>query len=68
MHIIVFCIFENYKNYTDKAKRQAFKSKKEFSWDKMKEKLNIRITTKHEEEWKNDLKCHRKKMRALKIL
>ena len=32
-------IFENYKNYTDKAKRQAFKSKNEFSWDKMKEKL-----------------------------
>jgi glycosyltransferase involved in cell wall biosynthesis len=32
-------VFENYKNYTDKAKRQAFKSKNEFSWDKMKEKL-----------------------------
>ena len=31
-------VFENYKNYTDKAKRQAFKSKNEFSWDKMKEK------------------------------
>ena len=33
-------VFENYKNYTDKAKRQAFKSKNEFSWDKMKEKIN----------------------------
>jgi hypothetical protein len=33
-------VFENYKNYTDKAKRQAFKSKNEFSWDKMKEKLD----------------------------
>lgn len=32
-------VFENYKNYTDKAKRQAFKSKNEFSWDKMKEKI-----------------------------
>ena len=32
-------IFENYKNYTDKAKRQAFKSKNEFSWDKMKNKI-----------------------------
>ena len=32
-------VFENYKNYTDKAKRQSFKSKTEFSWDKMKEKL-----------------------------
>jgi glycosyltransferase involved in cell wall biosynthesis len=32
-------VFENYKNYTDKAKRQSFKSKTEFNWDKMKEKL-----------------------------
>jgi glycosyltransferase involved in cell wall biosynthesis len=32
-------IFENYKNYNDKAKRQAFKSKNEFSWDKMKNKI-----------------------------
>ena len=37
-------IFENYKNYTDKAKRQAFKSKNEFSWDKMKEKLEDILT------------------------
>ena len=33
-------VFENYKNYTEKAKRQAFKSKNEFNWDKMKEKIN----------------------------
>jgi len=33
-------VFENYKNYTEKAKRQAFKSKKEFSYDKMKEKVD----------------------------
>ena len=33
-------VFENYKNYTDKAKRQSFKSKNEFSWDKMKEKID----------------------------
>jgi len=33
-------VFENYKNYTDKAKRQAFRSKNEFSWDKMKEKVS----------------------------
>jgi hypothetical protein len=30
-------VFENYKNYTDKAKRQAYKSKTEFSFDKMKD-------------------------------
>jgi hypothetical protein len=33
-------VFENYKNYTDGAKRQAYKGKTEFSWDKMKEKIN----------------------------
>ena len=33
-------VFENYKNYTEKAKRQAYKSKNEFSWDKMKEKID----------------------------
>ena len=33
-------VFENYKNYTDGAKRQAFKSKNEFSWAKMMEKVD----------------------------
>ena len=33
-------VFENYKNYTEKAKRQAFKSKNEFSWGKMFEQVN----------------------------
>jgi len=37
-------VFENYKNYTDKAKRQAFKSKNEFSWDKMKELVDTILT------------------------
>jgi AAA+ superfamily predicted ATPase len=37
-------VFENYKNYTDKAKRQSFKSKTEFSWDKMKEKVDELFT------------------------
>jgi len=37
-------VFENYKNYTEKAKRQAFKSKSEFSWDKMKEKTDELFT------------------------
>jgi hypothetical protein len=32
-------VFENYKNYTDGAKRQAFRSRTEFSFDQMKEKL-----------------------------
>ena len=33
-------IFENYKKYQNNANRQAYKSKTEFSWDKMKEKLD----------------------------
>jgi len=33
-------VFENYKKYTDGAKRQAYKCKTEFSWDRMKEKVD----------------------------
>ena len=36
-------MFENYKNYTDGGKRQAYKSKNEFSWNKMKEVLESRL-------------------------
>ena len=37
-------VFENYKNYTDGAKRQAHYSKTNFSWDKMKEKTEELFT------------------------
>jgi glycosyltransferase involved in cell wall biosynthesis len=37
-------VFENYKKYTDRAKRQAHKSKTEFSWDKMKDKIDELFT------------------------
>jgi len=37
-------MFENYKTYIDGAKRQAYKSKNEFSWDKMKEKVDSILT------------------------
>jgi glycosyltransferase involved in cell wall biosynthesis len=37
-------VFENYKNYTEKSKRQAFKSKNEFSWDKMKDQIDTILT------------------------
>lgn len=33
-------MFENYKNYTENAKRQGFKSRTKFSFDAMKEKLD----------------------------
>jgi len=37
-------MFENYKKYTDGAKRQTYKSKNEFSWDKMFEKVDQVLT------------------------
>jgi hypothetical protein len=39
-------VFENYKNYTDKAKRQGFQSRTNFSFEKMKEKLDMVFTIK----------------------
>jgi hypothetical protein len=39
-------VFENYKNYTDKAKRQGFQSRTNFSYDAMKNKLNELFTSK----------------------
>jgi glycosyltransferase involved in cell wall biosynthesis len=38
-------IFENYKKYQNNANRQAYKSKTEFSWDRMKEKLDMILTS-----------------------
>ena len=38
-------IFENYKKYQNNANRQTYKSKTEFSWDKMKEKLDKILTS-----------------------
>jgi len=37
-------IFENYKKYQNNANRQAYKSKNEFSWDKMFEKVDQILT------------------------
>ena len=37
-------VYENYKKYTDGANRQAYKSKTEFSWTKMKEKIDELFT------------------------
>ena len=37
-------VFENYKKYQEKAVRQAYKSKTEFSYQKMKELIDERLT------------------------
>jgi glycosyltransferase involved in cell wall biosynthesis len=39
-------VFENYKGYAEKAKRQGFQSRTKFSFDAMKEKLNSLFTEK----------------------
>jgi hypothetical protein len=39
-------VFENYKGYADKAKRQGFQSRSKFSYETMKEKLNNVFTSK----------------------
>ena len=39
-------VFENYKGYAEKAKRQGFQSRNRFSYDAMKEKLDMILTIK----------------------
>ena len=39
-------VFENYKKYKEKAKRQGYQSRNNFSFDKMKEKIDKILTEK----------------------
>tara|TARA_R110002050_G_scaffold112135_1_gene226205 strand:+ start:2020 stop:3363 length:1344 start_codon:yes stop_codon:yes gene_type:complete len=39
-------VFENYKEYKEKAKRQGYQSRNNFSFDKMKEKIDEILSTK----------------------
>ena len=48
-------VFENYKKYTAKAKRQSYKSKNEFSWDKMFEKVD-QVLTQYVPEFSREVK------------
>jgi glycosyltransferase involved in cell wall biosynthesis len=59
-------VFENYKNYTDKAKRQAFKSKTEFNWDKMVEKLDT-ILTKSIPEFPKEVKIQLPQLKKIEL-
>jgi len=59
-------VFENYKNYTEKAKRQAFKSKNEFSYDKMKEKIDD-ILTKSIPEFPQEVKLALPQLKKIEI-
>ena len=59
-------MFENYKNYTDGAKRQAFKSKNEFSWDKMFEKVDQTLTQ-HIPEFPKEIQLQLPKLQLPKL-
>jgi len=59
-------VFDNYKNYTDKAKRQAFKSKNEFSWDKMKEKVD-ELFTKYIPEFPKQVELNLPKLKKVEL-
>jgi len=59
-------VFENYKNYTDKAKRQAFKSKNEFSYDKMKETVD-NILTKALPEFPQEVKLSLPQLKKIEL-
>jgi glycosyltransferase involved in cell wall biosynthesis len=59
-------VFENYKNYTDKAKRQSYYSKTNFSWDKMKEKLD-NILTQNVPEFPKEAKLKLPSMKKIEL-
>jgi len=59
-------VFENYKNYTEKAKRQAFKSKNEFSWDKMADKVD-ELLTKYIPEFPKEMELKLPVMKKIEI-
>jgi hypothetical protein len=59
-------VFENYKKYTDGAKRQAYKSKTEFSWDKMLEKVD-QILTQHIPEFPKEIQLQLPKLELPKL-
>ena len=59
-------VFENYKNYTEKAKRQAFKSKNEFSWIKMADKVE-ELFTKYVPEFPQEVELKLPIMKKIEI-
>jgi glycosyltransferase involved in cell wall biosynthesis len=59
-------IFENYKKYTDKAKRQAFYSKSNFSWEKMQERVD-EVLTKNIPEFPKEAKLKLPTMKKIEL-
>ena len=59
-------VFENYKNYTNGAKKQAHKTETEFSWDKMKDKID-ELLTQHVPEFPKEVKLELPKLNKIEI-
>ena len=57
-------VFENYDNYVDGAKRQTYKNKNEFSWVKMKEKID-EIFTENIPEFPKEVQLQLPKLKKL---
>ena len=59
-------MFENYKKYTDGAKRQAYKSKNEFSWGGMLEKVD-QIFTEHIPDFPKEVQLQLPKLKKIDL-
>jgi len=59
-------MFNDYKKYLDGAKRQAYKSKNEFSWDKMKDKTD-EIFTKYIPEFPKQIQLQLPKLKKIEL-
>jgi glycosyltransferase involved in cell wall biosynthesis len=58
--------FNDYKKYLDGAKRQAYKSKNEFSWDKMKDKTD-ELFTKYIPEFPKQIQLQLPKLKKIEL-
>jgi len=59
-------MFEDYKKYIDGGKRQAHKSKTEFSWDKMKDKVD-EILANNIPEFPKEVKLQLPKLKKIEL-
>jgi hypothetical protein len=59
-------VFENYKNYIEKAKMQGSYSKNNFSFEKMKEKVD-ELFTKYIPEFPKEVKLQLPKLKKIEL-
>jgi glycosyltransferase involved in cell wall biosynthesis len=59
-------MFNDYKKYIDGAKRQAYRSKNEFSWDKMKDKTD-ELLTKYIPEFPKQVQLQLPKLKKIEL-